>query len=94
MLIVFAVIGVALVAGVWAVYIRLGVLYEKGWVHDSKVLMEFFKQEFAVLWVAISSEPPKDRANRLKEFGYSAQYLYDEEKTKSLLSKLTENTAR
>ncbi len=77
MSIIFAVIGVAVVLGVWATYFRLGILLEI-WMREYKANSEWLKQELAILWIAISSDPD-DRAKRRKEFGLGPLYLNDEE---------------
>jgi hypothetical protein len=71
----FALIGVTLVLGVWAVYVRLGELFEF-WKKESEANLKSLKQELAILWVAISSEP-EDRATRRKEFGLGPLYVFD-----------------
>lgn len=77
MTIIFTVIGVAIVLGVWAIYLRLGVLFEI-LMRESKANSEWLKQELAILWIAVSSDPD-DRAKRRKEFGLGPLYLFDEE---------------
>src|SRR6266851_5866202 len=72
----FALVGVALVLGVWAVYIRLGLLFEF-WTKASEANLKSLKQELDILWVAISSDPD-DRATRRKGFGLGPLYLFDE----------------
>jgi hypothetical protein len=79
MMIFLAVVGVALVLGVWAVYVRLGLLFEF-WAKKSEENLKSLKHELDILWVAISSEPD-DRATRRKDFGLGPLYLFDEEIT-------------
>jgi hypothetical protein len=49
----------------------------KAWVQNSNSKSDWLKQELAILWIAISSDP-EDRAKRRKEFGFGPLYVSDE----------------
>lgn len=72
----FAVIGIALVLGVWALYVRVGVISDAQMLQSEQAL-EKFKHELSLVWVAISSNPI-ERAERREKFGFAALYIFDE----------------
>lgn len=84
---ILVVIGVVLVVGVWALYVRLGMLFEV-LARQTKASQESLKQELAVLWVAVSSDP-ETRAQRRKEYGLGPLYISDEEDTRYIWPKRT-----
>jgi hypothetical protein len=79
---VLAIIGVAMLLGVWALYVRVGLLFET-FLQEVRAERELLKQELSILWVAVSSDP-EARAERRKEYGLGPLYIFDEELTACL----------
>jgi hypothetical protein len=77
MSIVLAVIGVAILLGMYALYARMGLQFET-LMREVRADREVLKQELAILWVAVSAEP-EARAERRKEYGLGPLYVHDEE---------------
>jgi hypothetical protein len=83
MAIFFAVLGVALIVSVWAVFLLLRGI-DRAWEYHSIEVMDILRYEVAVIWTAIS----RDRGVRAKdaeEFGLGPLYVQDRNMAKLLL---------
>lgn len=74
----FAVIGVALVVGLWAIYARLGLLADLRTVESQKniEMLTAIKMELTVVWVALSESSEK-RGARREEYGLGPLHNFD-----------------